>query len=61
MNIIKIIMNEALIFILLVIILSIGLTVLVLLCYSCMVYINHLLDNGEPLLPTNNPSSSINL
>lgn len=54
-------MNEGLIFILLVIIVSIGLTVLIILCYSCMVYINHLLDNDQPLLPINNPSSSINL
>jgi len=54
-------MNEGLIFILLVLIVSIGLTVLIMLCYSCILYINYILDNGEPLLPINNPSSSINL
>jgi hypothetical protein len=50
-------MNEGLIFILLIIIVSIGLTVLILICYSCMVYINYLLDYDKELLhtPVENP------
>uniref|UniRef100_A0A6C0JKJ4 Uncharacterized protein n=1 Tax=viral metagenome TaxID=1070528 RepID=A0A6C0JKJ4_9ZZZZ len=54
-------MNEIFILLLLVIIVSGVLTVIILVCYSCLLYVNYLLDNSEPLLPTNNPSTSINL
>jgi len=47
-------MNELVLLLLLIIIMSFGLSVIILLCYLCSMYMNYLLDNDDETIEYSN-------